>query len=498
MVAASGSPQMEGEMAKMRRSSAGRRSLGCRALVLFAGVLAAVAAIASPAAAAPVSALAWGEGKLGQLGDGADASSSLPVLVNGLKGVAAVAGGGGHSLALLNSGVVMAFGGDIYGQLGDRSHLDSNVPVESRVKKPATAIAAGAYHSLALIENGTVEAWGENLYGQLGDGASGKGAGSDVPVVVTGLTGVTAVAAEGENSMALLGNGTVVAWGLNDEGELGNGTTTNSDLPVAVTGLTGVKAIAVGREFGLALLDNGTVMAWGSNNRGQLGNGTTTNSKVPIAVPGLSGVKAIAAGFGHSLALRENGTVVAWGANSHGELGNAGTEDSHVPVPVTGLSGVTAISATGGEDSMALLSGGNVMDWGSNNRGQLGNGTTTDSDVPVKVQGLNEILGISAGGNHSLAFGPAEATLPAPVVKILNPATGPETGGIKVKVEGQNFTGATSVMFGSKAATFTVNTGRSITAVLPPGAVGPVNVTVTTPSGTSTITPKDVFKYKKD
>ena len=130
---------------------------------------------------------------------------------------------------------------------------------------------------------------------------------------VTGLSGVVAIAAGAEHSLALLNNGTVMAWGNNEQGELGNGTTTNTAVPVAVTGLSHVVAIAAGGYHSLALLENGTVMAWGENEYGQLGNGSSTApecgppgeqeicSATPVEVKGLSETKGIAAGFQHSL-----------------------------------------------------------------------------------------------------------------------------------------------------------------------------------------------------
>src|SRR5207302_904281 len=125
------------------------------------------------------------------------------------------------------------------------------------------------------------------------------------------------------------------------------------------------------------------VVAWGSNAEGQLGNGTTASSNAPVGGNGLSGVTAVAAGASHSLALLSNGTVMAWGDNANGQLGNGAISRGEVtPVAVSGLSGVTAIAA-GSTHSLALLGGGTAMAWGNNANGQLGNGTTTSSDVPV-------------------------------------------------------------------------------------------------------------------
>ena len=175
------------------------------------------------------------------------------------------------------------------------------MPVAVNGLSEATAVAAGENHSVALMRDGTVMAWGLDSRGQLGQGS--KGGYSEVPVPVSGLSGVTAISAAGSYSLALLTDGTVMAWGDNVFGELGDGSMSEfSDVPVAVDGLHGVMAISAGARHGLALLENGTVMAWGSDELEQLGDGLKTNSDVPVAMSGLSGVTGISAGGFHSLA----------------------------------------------------------------------------------------------------------------------------------------------------------------------------------------------------
>jgi alpha-tubulin suppressor-like RCC1 family protein len=451
----------------------------------------------------------WGENSLGQLGDGNFNQSDVPVPVSGLDFVTAVAAGDHHSLALLSSGTVMAWGANTSGQLGvgEAEIGVSNVPVAVEGLTGVTAIAAGGNHSLALLSDGTVMAWGENESGQLGDGNTNE---ADAPVPVKGLAGVTAIAAGGEYSLALLSDGTVMAWGAGEHGQLGNDRTINSDVPVNVKDLTGVTAIAAGGEHALALLSDGTVMAWGNNESGQLGNPAFTEeirrkeeeereegevediSDAPVAVEGLSGVTAITAGANHSLALLSGGTVMAWGEDKYGQLGDGSiARDDEAATAVSGLSGVAAIAA-GGEHSLALLGGGTLMAWGEDRYGELGDGSAGEpSDVPVAVTGLGEVAGIEAGGYHDLVY-----SEPIPSVSSVSPPTGAEAGGTTVTITGANFEGVTAVRFGASSATrFTVHSPTSITAVSPPGSVGTVNVTVSDPAGTSPPVTADRFSY---
>jgi alpha-tubulin suppressor-like RCC1 family protein len=178
--------------------------------------------------------------------------------------------------------------------------------------------------------------------------------------------------------------------------------------------LSEVTAISAGWSHNLVLLKSGKVMAWGGNSYGESGVnahvGSLHRSYAPVAIPELEGVTAVAAGDKYSLALLKGGTVDSWGRNTYGELGN-GTVGGKTerPGPVSKLSGVTAISAGGGASeggghSLALLEGGTVMAWGNNGFGELGNGTTTDSAVPVAVSDLSGVKGVSSGRYHSLAY----------------------------------------------------------------------------------------------
>jgi len=351
----------------------------------------------------------WGYNNSGQLGLGTTTTAKSPAAVPGLSGVASLAAGEFHTLAVMADGTVMAWGANKYGQLGDGTLTGRKTPVAIAMPGglKAVAAAAGQYHSVALLENGTVAVWGYNAHGELGLGTTVT---VKVPTINAhaGLAaGVTAVAAGRNHTLALLNGGGVMAWGYNNRGQLGNNSTTTSKVPAAVrdpTGLaplSGVAAISAGGYHSMALVAGGEVRAWGYNATGQLGDGTVTNRKLPVAVSGLSGVSAVNCGLSHTLALLGDGSARAWGANKYGQLGNNSTVTSKVPVVVSGLAGVSRI-ASGLNHNLVLLTDGTVKVWGYNSYGQLGLGTTTLSKVPVTVPGLSGGAVPAAGGSQSM------------------------------------------------------------------------------------------------
>jgi hypothetical protein len=426
----------------------------------------------------------WGENGQGSLGNAnlTNRPTPVPTIASGVlagKTVIAISAGGLHSLALCSDGTIAAWGNNYYGQLGNNSTLGGFTPVAVNTSgalagKTVIAISAAYLHSMALCSDGTVITWGFNGHGQLGTGNTTD---SPVPVAVTTGTGalagktVVAIASGTYHSMAVCSDGTFASWGYN-AGQFGNGSFSNSSVPVSpnTSGvLAGKSVIAVSASFThmIALCTDGTLIGSGANTDGQLGNGATTSTTLPVLVNtsgALAGktVIAIDAGESHSVALCSDGTVVAWGKNTDGQLGNGTTTGSSVPVVVSAsgvLAGKTPVTVTAGvSHSLALCSDGSLAAWGSNSAGQLGNNTTTSSSSPVLVstsslQSGSRFVATSASISFFSLGIVATPPLPPPAITAISPNHGSVDGGRMVTITGTGFSGATSVTFAGTAAT---------------------------------------------
>ena len=341
--------------------------------------------------------LSWGDDSRGQLGDDSNLEvKTSPVFVAGLTNVVAVAAGYEHSLALLDNGTVYAWGKDDYGQLGNGAPLlNQALKVQAQISGGVIAIAANSAYSLALTSGGQIISWGVNNGGQLGN------AGTDTyypsPGTVTGAqNNNVAIVAGAAHAMALQADGTVLTWGSNSFGQLGiSATTPQQTAPVQIPTLQNIVALSAGLQHSLALKSDGTLLAWGRDNEGQLGDSTAlAQQSTPVAVQGASEITGIASGIFHNVALKADGTLLSWGDNRQKQLGNASTVTQPIPVSVSSATGIVAVSA-GIYHSIALKADGTLLAWGWNADGQLGLGGSlpgTDQGTPVSVLlGANRI-----------------------------------------------------------------------------------------------------------
>jgi alpha-tubulin suppressor-like RCC1 family protein len=264
----------------------------------------------------------WGENHRGQVGDGTLDSRAVPVAMKLPLPAKAIAAGWTSGLAVLEDGTVWGWGDNFWGQLGDGTRTARASPVQAAGLGGIAAVSLGDFHMLALDSDGGVWALGENMYGQLGDGTTQER--TQPARVLTASEeplSATAVTAGAYFSLARTRDGTVSAWGGLGSGPFSSRTGpagAESKVAVPVAGVQGSVALVAGMKHALAVQADGTVLAWGDNRAGQLGDGTTIPRDEPTLVmvstgEPLRGITAVSAYRDGSLALRSDGTVWAWG-----------------------------------------------------------------------------------------------------------------------------------------------------------------------------------------
>ncbi len=348
----------------------------------------------------------WGRNDDGELGDGTLTPRSSGVRVSGLDDAIAIAAGARHACAVRTDGTVVCWGADDSGQLGDGGGGDQLTPIAVPGVAGATAVVAGAEFSCALLADRSAVCWGDDSDGEIGDGAAGPTPRAPTPVM--GLSGARSLSAHWQHTCAVISGGAVVCWGSNSTGQLGDGTTTDRAQPVAVPGLANVVAVATGLSHSCAM-SAGAIHCWGDDSQGQLGsnpNGATAPVLQPLLVPIVIDPIAIAVGAQHSCAVRLSGQILCWGQNSSGQLGEGSMSSLAEPVPVTGLEGGVAVTA-GATFSCGETGDGAIFCWGDDHYGQLGTGNDVVRPLPTTVP--ISASAVAAGGAHTCAVGKAAA-----------------------------------------------------------------------------------------
>ena len=315
----------------------------------------------------------------------------------------AISAVGSHSL-VTTAGEVSSFGTGMLGH-GD-SHEIEVLPrlVEALSHVVVVQVVASSYHCMVLTSEGLVWTWGPGDCGMLGHGNTD---GQLVPKRVGGLTNMTDIAAGFWHSLAVREGGAVYTWGCNDNGQLGlgdHGAGTNRLVPTEVQGVNGVVNVAAGFHHSFALSRDGTAMACGMNDHGQLGLGDTDDRHTFTVMPSLRGVVDIDAGCQHSIAVTCEGEVYTCGtgrATGHGE-----DAECLVATKVTGggIEETVVQVAAGDYHSLALTASGEFYSWGKGSNGQLGHGDTENLAVPRAMDGIGVVVSMSAGARHSLVI----------------------------------------------------------------------------------------------
>ena len=260
----------------------------------------------------------WGANEYGALGDGTIVQHDSPEVITLAPGVTPTAisaggyGGTDESMAIGSDGNLYAWGYNGAGDLGDGTTVEHNSPEVITLAPGVTpkAISAGNGFGLAIGSSGQLYAWGLNQYGTLGDGTTVEHNSPEVITLASGVT-PTAISAAASHSLAIGSDGNLYAWGLNAAGELGDGTTVEHNSPEVISLAAGIAptAIAAGGDQNLAIGSDGNLYVWGINQYGQLGDGTTVEHDSPEVITLAPGVTAsvVSAGLQHSLAIGSAG-----------------------------------------------------------------------------------------------------------------------------------------------------------------------------------------------
>lgn len=361
---------------------------------------------------------------------GADFRLRVVVQNKGLftKSLAAVGEGHNHGCAILSDNKAYCWGEGAWGALGTNSTSDSSTPTPIYTDgdlsgKTIKQIATGDWHSCAIVSDNRVYCWGYGSNGELGNGTYNQ-ANAPVAVSTSGVMSgknITQIATGFNHNCALDSDGKIYCWGQNAYGELGNNSTTISNVPVATSmnefGGRRVKQIIAGFFYSCALTTDGSVFCWGTTENGRIGAGQTSGySARPVQISfGGKKVESISGHATHACAVISGSQgLYCWGKNNRGQIGNGSTTDSYAPSPasVSGILGggktIRQVKANY-EHTCVLISSGDVYCWGAGDKGQLGNGSTSDSTSPVKVNMLsitadNTISDIASGSNYSCAL----------------------------------------------------------------------------------------------
>lgn len=335
--------------------------------------------------------------------------------------------GARHACARTASGVAYCWGdntrGAGAGRPGETCFLGecSSTPTSVNGWPALMQLSSGGSHSCALGPNGTAQCWGENTSSQLAATSAGACAGtfggsfscSRQPLAVTGAPSLAVLASGDAHTCGLTATGTAWCWGLGSSGQLGISTSGSSAVARPITGGLAFGEMDAGARHTCGLTVGGTAWCWGDNASGQLG-AAGTGGFTPVQVSGNTPFKSISAGALHTCALTTAGAAWCWGSNAFGQLGNDTRTNSAVPIPVaTGI--VFSRISAGSNHTCGLTTSGVAYCWGrnthgstslgiSNPGGQLGDGTTTDRQVPTPVARGLVFSRIEAGDNFTCAL----------------------------------------------------------------------------------------------
>jgi alpha-tubulin suppressor-like RCC1 family protein len=302
---------------------------------------------------------------------------------------------------VLDNGMAWCWGRNDQGQLGDGTSIDRPALAPHSLGGQVTEIAGGGYHTCARLDSGEVFCTGSNEYGQLGTGSAAQQSYQAQQVSALAADTVS-IAAGSKHTCALKSDGSVRCWGDNFHGQLGDGSTIMRAEPVEITAL-GQEVVRLGMDdsadHSCVVTREGSVKCWGWNSAGQLGDGSTQDRSLPVLVDrdasgnALDDIIDVCTGWLHTCVQRAGGEVLCFGSNDSGRLGNPALTAPMATRPVAVALPAPAIQGSlscGTDHTCAILDDGTARCWGGNEYGQLGNGTydAQGQATPALVTGL--------------------------------------------------------------------------------------------------------------
>lgn len=360
----------------------------------------------------------WGRNEQGQLGNGDTADRREPAPVATKQAFVEITAAG-HTCGLTGDSTIHCWGDNHYGQLGDRTMTARSEPVPlGGDDLTFVRVSAGTEHACELTENGKLYCWGGSHVGEASGEEVGMGARAPDatlrPTAITGGLTFSEVDAAEDHTCGVTEGGDAYCWGDNAAGNLGNGSVQPSDQPVRVTGSLAFAQLSASTVHTCGVTKQNAAYCWGSNRYGQLGvdrdtslstcgryiSPATACSKVPARIVGEHRFVQVSAGRDHTCGVTEEGGTYCWGSNEYGQLGDGTNTDRPAPVAVKGELTLERVTA-GFHHTCGVTEGGKTYCWGRNNEGQVGDGTSTERQEPVAVTGGQTFVRVSAGYRHT-------------------------------------------------------------------------------------------------
>ncbi|MDF2587533.1 MAG: chromosome condensation regulator [Anaerocolumna sp.] len=291
-----------------------------------------------------------------------------------------------------NDGKIFVWGDNYYGQLGNNTLLNSNIPIPIDSNIGFTDISIGTSHCMAIDTNGSVWAWGDNSYGKLGNGTWNN---STIPVKVKNISDITKISAGEWHSLALEHNGIIWAWGNNYFGQIdGDALIDYHSIPVKVKAIANIINIKCADfTYNYAIHENGSVWKWGDN--------VSFIPRYPVQLIYIPNLIDILGNRDFQLALDKDGVVWAWGNNTYGQIGDGTTDNTNIPKKVSSLKDIKKISIRN-HACFAVDSNGILWAWGDNGNGEFGNGNYISSNLPIPITNSFKIESIESSVYHTL------------------------------------------------------------------------------------------------